>query len=392
MNANEAAVAAPQKSSPSLGAVRSLIDPRLKAAAEYVGGLHGAERQRALKQLQLIVPPDDGARRFEFVDLGLLAAGGLQPPDVLHNGVIVEGRINWLSGHPGHGKTTLAMYIAVEHMEAGGHVLWIDWENGQLSATRRLIAVGAKLDQLAKGPEQRFHYVPFPTLAADSSGFEPIRAALEDYPGALVVFDSASKALSTAGISEDSNEDATKWTTSIVMPTREAGATVIVIDHVPKSATRHTPYPRGAGAKLADTDVHWYVEASERFDRQTAGVLRLTNHKDREGVLAPELWFRVGDGEGNLPITPMDAADDSGRSGLRAAIIAALQEHAPDAEHAISQSQAVGLVPFNQHAVRAELRVLADDPSQPVRVRPGDRNSLLYSFEQVQQSGLAAAI
>jgi hypothetical protein len=388
VNENEAAVAASPESPETVATVTPLragTAPQLTAAAEYLGKLHGQDRHQALQRMLLLVPesPEDGRPRFQFVNLADIAAGSVEPPSVLHDGVIVQGRINWLSGHPGNGKTTLAMHIAVEHMEAGGHVLWLDWENGAGSATRRLIAVGVKLDMLAG----QFHYVSFPLLNADGEGFEPIRAFLEEHPGALVVFDSASKALSHAGLGEDSNEEATRWTTNIVIPTREAGATVIVVDHVTKAATRSTPYPRGAGAKLADTDVNWYVEASERFDRDHAGRIRLTNHKDREGVLAAELQFAIGDGQGGLPITPVEAGQDTGVSGLRSAVVAALAEHSSP-EKPLSQRQVEGLVAGDNTRIRDELRRLAADPSAPVQVRPGSRNSLLYWFEESETGGL----
>jgi hypothetical protein len=354
-------------------------DPRARWAAEVIAMAGDREHRIGWLRHYGDVPkdaPEKAPLRFQFVDLAAIAQGKLEPPAVLHEGLIVEGKVNWLSGHPGNGKTTLAMWAAMQHMEAGGHVIWLDSENGALSATRRLIAVGVKEDALA----ERLHYVGFPALSADVEGFEPIRAALEDYPRALVVFDSASKALSQAGLSEDSNDDATKWTTNIVIPAREAGATVIVVDHVPKGATRSTPYPRGAGAKLADTDAHWYVEAAERFDREHAGKLQLTNHKDREGVLAPELYFDVGDGEGRLPITAAKAEGSPG-SGLDDAVIATLAKHAPAEDDAISQNQVEKLADGRASEIRAALKRLANDPRAPAKVKTGPNHSLLYWHE-----------
>lgn len=96
------------------------------------------------------------------------------------------------------------------------------------------------------------------------------------------------------------------------MPLRRLGATVAVIDHVPKGATRGTPYPRGAGSKLADTEVAWFVEAVEAFSQSQSGELLLTRQKDRNGVLPQDVRLSIGDGLGNLPVHRLTGP--SGRS------------------------------------------------------------------------------
>ena len=160
----------------------------------------------------------------------------------------------------------------------------------------RMLAVGASVEEL----RERFHYVPSPRIDAAPEGFEAVAAALRQWPGALIVFDSASKALSVAGLSEDSNDDATRWTTQLVMPIRAHGGTALVIDHRAKNA-RGSGYARGASAKLADTDVHWGLKRTRTFARDVAGEVELTRHKDREGCLPERVVLSVGDGRGGLP-------------------------------------------------------------------------------------------
>ena len=57
--------------------------------------------------------------------------------------------------------------------------------------------------------------------------------------------------------------------------------------------------------KISQSLCHW------PSSRLSPGKLRLTNHKDRDGVLPAELWFSVGDGEGMLPIRRLESGEPS---------------------------------------------------------------------------------
>jgi hypothetical protein len=363
----------------------------------------------AIEQLaQLLADEPDKARRTEIIQrvkmramngaspdafrplhtesLAELAEGDTEPPPTLVNDVIVEGQVNWLAGHPAHGKTTIAMYAALEATKSGRAVLWLDWEGGKFPTVRRLLAMGATADDFA-----RFHYAPYPRITADSEGLRAILGALDGLTGPLVIFDSASKALTAAGLDENSPSDATKWTTEVIMPLREQ-ATVIVIDHVTKGATRSTPYARGAGSKLADTEVFWYVEALEKFNREQPGTILLTKHKDREGVLPERVRFSVGDGKGGLPIERVSDDDEQSHSAserVRRDVLGVLRQH-DGAE--LTSRQVRELVTGRTADIATALRELASDPSQPVSARPADRNSILYRHDASATSALSVAI
>ena len=300
-----------------------------------------------------------------------------EPPALLVPGVVPEGQVTWLAGHPAHGKTTIAMYSALTTTRQGRPVLWLDWEGGKRPTARRLKAMGATAEDF-----RHFHYVPFPRLSADRDGLAAIMGTLDQLgSGALVVFDSASKALTSAGLDENSSVDSTRWTTEVVMPLREA-ATVVVIDHVVKGETRSTPYARGAGSKLADTEVFWFVEAEEKFYRDRIGRILLTKHKDREGILPERVRFEVGDGQGNLPVKRLE---DEGVPGgpnaavkARAAVLELLRRH--DGE-SLSTRQIEQMVKGKREHVREAAKELAADPSAPVSSSPGERNAVLYKHD-----------
>ena len=339
-----------------------------------------AARERIDAGVKLAAADDDleAPSRFEFAaDLGEIARGGVPEPERLIPDLLYANRVHWLSGHPGHGKTTIAADAARQLMAAGRHVVWLDWEAGLRPTIARMLAVGAEPEQLS----ELFHLAISPPLSADDDGFAKIAAALGDYPDALIVLDSASKALGAAGADENNPTEATAWTTKIVLPAREAGATVVVIDHVVKGATRTTPYARGAGSKLADTDVAWYVEATARFDRDTPGKVELTRHKDREGLMPERLNFEVGDGAGWLPVRKVAAETENTRAerdaGLRGKVLAVLQEHTSPGEPA-STGQVVQLTRGRRSAVIEALGELAHMAGSGVEHKPGPRGSVLH--------------
>jgi hypothetical protein len=168
------------------------------------------------------------------------------------------------------------------------------------------------------------------------------------------------------------------------MPLRDLGATILVIDHVQKTASRSNPYPRGAGSKLADTEVAWFVEAIEPFNRSQVGELRLTKHKDRSGVLPAEMRLKVGDGQGNLPVEVIEGAGESDGRGdkehqLRQRVVEALREHGE-----LNVTQLKELVKGNASQVVATARELAHDPREPVGVGTGPRQSVIYRYDAAE--------
>jgi AAA domain len=361
--------------------------------ADYLLSLPPEQRDLATRRVDSMVdakvPLDelDSPPRFTFArGLGDLLRNGIPAPAQMVEGLIYENKVHWLAGHPDRGKTIVALWVVKQRIEAGGHVVWIDWEAGESGTVEKAGAVGITADQL----DAQFHYVGFPDLQADEDGFAKIKAALKDWPGALVVFDSASKALSQAGFSENDTAEATKWTTQLILPAREAGATVIVIDHVVKGATKATPYARGAGSKLADTDVMWYVERTKPFDRETIGRLELTRSKDRIGCLPEAVALRIGDGAGGLPLEVVEVDDEDNRSlraaGMRGRVLSVLSEHSSP-EEKLSGRQVVALTTGKAKEIQDALRELAADSSAPVASEPHGQ-SVRYWHDEKARTGL----
>ena len=252
----------------------------------------------------------DAALGLSYVDLSAL--DDENAPPMLVPGLLVAGQAHWYMGHPESGKSTLAMYVAREVMALGMNVVWVDWEMGARQAKRRARAVGIT-DEMMR---ERFHYTPFPAeFGLDlAAGTARLVHDLERWDedtlwSSTIVLEGAQ----CGGPGRELADGRHEVDDSVVLPMRETGASLVVIDHVGKGATRSQPYPRGAGSQLADTDVAFYIEAAEKFSRTKPGELAVTKKKDRDGVL-PDFTqrFSIGDGEGKLPIKALESTSVSG--------------------------------------------------------------------------------
>lgn len=236
-----------------------------------------------------------------FEDLKDLLENGVPPPDVLVDDLIYTEGVHWISGHPGSGKTTLCMYVAILVMLEGRDVVWLDYEGGVRPTVRRLLESGCPVDVALK----KFHYSGWPV---DAPAY--FKDLAERWPNAMIVLDSASKALQGEGKDENSPGEVTAWAVPIVKAAKQHGLPILVIDHVTKSATETTKYSRGAGSKQADADIAWFVKCETPFNRTTVGTISVHQQKDREGYMPFTNWYQVGDGAGGLPVMPSDGPDE----------------------------------------------------------------------------------
>lgn len=225
--------------------------------------------------------------------------GNLPEPEVLVDDLIYTEGVHLVSGHPGCGKTTIVQHMAHIAMRDGGHCIWLDYEAGARGTVRRLLNLGIAKELI----RTNFHYSPWPVAAE-----KYLAGVAAQYPGALIVIDSMSKALAAAGISENANDEVTGWTVQVVKACKDHALPIVIIDHVAKAGTGQ--YSRGAGAKLADVDVHWGVVKTSDFNRERSGTIEIHQHKDREGYLPFTTWWRVGDGHGALDVARLEGPPD----------------------------------------------------------------------------------
>lgn len=207
--------------------------------------------------------------------------------------ILYAGRINELHGESGVGKSNINLTIAHRIMQKGGTVLFLDPEDNPQGIAQRFMSLGGNPNDLI----HRFKYVHNP---------EP-----GDYPGLIewakkhkptaVFLDGLAEALIAEGYDENSVEVLT-FLRQRIRPFADAGAAVVLADHVAKNRETRGRNPRGSGAKLGRFDGAVYsVELLKPYSPTTAGAVRLTIAKDRNGGVGyvgqrvAELHFSPGE-------------------------------------------------------------------------------------------------
>ena len=189
-----------------------------------------------------------------------------------------DGKLNFLFGTPGSGKSFVALYAVQEALLRGKRAIHWDHEDTPNTLKRRSSLIG--LDLADFWSEGQFKYL--------RSGLEDSTLAMaeamtwiagSDGP-ALVIIDSAE----SAGCPSD-GADVAPWLAKIVLPFRDTGATVLVLDHVPKRKEGRPLGPIGSQHKLARLDGAAVYVAGAPWTQKTDGHITLYNHKDKHGQL-----------------------------------------------------------------------------------------------------------
>lgn len=239
-------------------------------------------------------------------DLAHLIEVGVPGPNLMCGARLYRRGLHTLTGPPECGKTSLALRWALDLLDAGTSVVWLDEESGEEIAAEKLIAFGVKPADLAD-----LHYYPFPSRPWSPGDVAMLADVMDTCQPVLTIWDSAAAFLARAGLREDDAGEVTQFWSNVLAPcARQHGSAVLVIDHDTKNGGP-SRYARGSGAKLAATDVAYKLEAVRPFSRYQDGELRLTVTKDRRGALARGHRIRVG----HSPLT-FTFAEDTTPPGL----------------------------------------------------------------------------
>lgn len=248
--------------------------------------------ERALETL------DDAATRFGpaastaatgLRDLGWIADGRypeIPPPRwgrrTDGHALFYAGRVNGIYGDPEAAKTWLAQMACVEALREHHLVAIIDVDhNGEQLTVARMLLLGATPSQL-QDPDRFRYYEP------DDAG--ELRAAVADLTPrrpAIVVLDSIGEMLPMLGVKSVDNDEITAALRTVATPPALAGACVITVDHLPKSAdARATGYAIGGTAKKrAIGGAYIYAETKVPPAPGDVGRVMLRIEKDRLGEL-----------------------------------------------------------------------------------------------------------
>jgi hypothetical protein len=329
--------------------------------------------------------PDVGGRSIADV---AEAMRNPRPPAMLLDGWLVAGALHWMFAEPGGAKTWTALQLARQVAEAGDVVLWVDEELGEHALAERLLALGVSPETV----ERNFVFFCDPAWLRQADAREDRArwdALVARVKPALVVVDTATDALSVAGMDENSGVEVTRWIKNFCEPARRRGSAVLVLDHVPKSGESRG-YAIGSRAKKAKAKVQYELKTLRPFDRDSVGLVRVNRVKNSLGArIDATRTFRVGGEVDALDretfvFEPANAADEAaatagGAAALRQRIRPVLREHGP-----LSVSQVRAMVTGGAAAIAAELAEMVEDGNEPVSARREGR-SVLYRWD-----GLAA--
>ena len=203
------------------------------------------------------------------------------------------GRLNEIHAEPAVGKTNVLMAACVSVLEDGGKVLYIDPEDTPQGFATRMLALHGSPDDI----RENVFYLHNPS-------HDQIRTAQqwaqENHPD-IVVLDGLAESMAAVGSDENKAADVLGFFRETLRPFAEAGAAVVIADHVTKSSENRGQFARGSGAKAGRYDgVSYEVAPAMQYTPTQAGFVRLKIQKDRNGGAGPrgkivaELHFTPG--------------------------------------------------------------------------------------------------
>ena len=158
--------------------------------------------------------------------------------------LLYKEKINFLFGTPGSGKSWVALHCVHETLLQGHRAIYWDHEDTPGTLSRRSKLLG--LDLADSWSDGQFKYLR-PGLDGSTLAMSEAMEWIAGGDGpTLVVIDSAE----TAGCPSDGS-DVAPWLAKTVLPFNEAGATVLILDHIPKRKEGRPMGPIGSQHKLA---------------------------------------------------------------------------------------------------------------------------------------------
>lgn len=188
--------------------------------------------------------------------------------------------LNGLYGPPETGKSWVALQACAEILAAGEPAAYIDADhNGEVTIAGRLLALGVPAEIIAD-PNQFRMYRP-----EGPEDFMVAIAEIVEERYSVVVLDSLGEAIPAFGLNSNSADDFTTFNRGVLLPLKNSGAAVIVIDHVSKGeGAISSGYASGTHAKKRPVD-GVYVRCSTVAELAPGkiGMLDLFVEKDRNG-------------------------------------------------------------------------------------------------------------
>lgn len=204
---------------------------------------------------------------WEALDLEPYLAGEVQSvmPTLLDRvdgqSLLYPGRLNMLYGNSESAKSWLSMFTAIQVLEVGGRVVYLDFEDEPVNAIQRMKLLGASDDDLRKSfryvrpedplaPMQRSKWGEDRSTEVGLLNNRIFTELLEKHDPTLVVADGMTMLYSLHGLDTNDSVQTDIITTWLKTLTRNGRSTVIVVDHAPKNSERGA-LPLGSQHKVS---------------------------------------------------------------------------------------------------------------------------------------------
>ena len=223
---------------------------------------------------------------WDPIDLRAVLNGGRITPaptvlarsDGVH--LFYPGRVNMVMGEPESGKTWVADYAAAQELKAGHHVVFFDFEDVAETSVERLLALGAKPEEILA----RFSYYDTPPRF-DELGRDVLQGYFAERGApSLFVLDGVTEAMGMLGLDPYKGLDVTQFYGAAPRWFAKLGAAAVLLDHVVKDKEGRGRWAIGSERKLSGLDGAAYsVDLLRPFGRERTGQAKLTLAKDRCG-------------------------------------------------------------------------------------------------------------
>ena len=278
-------------------------------------------------------------------------------------GMFYPGVVNEFHAVGGTGKTLAALAVCDEALRDGQTVLYVDYEEHPSRIVQRLRGYGISDEAI----QSRFMYVK-PTEKPTQAALD----ALVDLSPSVVIIDTFAESFNNlTGGDSHRTDDVTAWF-SLPRLFADAGACVIVTDHIPKDA-QNKLMPIGSQAKHSGyKGAIYFLEAPTGAGllKGEHGRLRFILGKDNGG----EMGVRTGecaatfylDATGEVSMWELQAPDTGAMLAEAAATLSADRERIADALPVPSRAQlweALGVNKNSTDALRAALTGMIEDGS-----------------------------
>lgn len=198
-------------------------------------------------------------------------------------GVLYPGRMSTVAAESEAGKTWFALVVALQELNRGNHVVYMDFEDEAAGVVGRLLKMGTGVDDIL----ERFHYIR-PEEPLGPVDLVDLNEVLQLGP-TLAVVDGVTEGMSLHGLNINDNKDVAVFGRRVLRPLQEAGPAVVTLDHVVKSADNRGRYAIGGVHKLNGLNgVMYLMENVKPFGIGVKGKSRIRIAKDRPGQLRRE--------------------------------------------------------------------------------------------------------